>query len=117
MAKPATEAPSGPAPRVARLLFWGWVAIQLVVPTIQLVRAKPALFSWQMYSRQLTPYRFEVVSPDGDRRRIDLDAYVTIPREEIPWHTIIPEHICTGLRPGTTVEASIRDERHEWVCD
>lgn len=59
-----------------------------------------------MYARPLRPFEIWAVLPGGERHRIDLQAYVTVPREEIPWHEILPAELCPGLPWGTVIEAS-----------
>lgn len=103
--------------RVFRVwVFWAWLVAQVLVPTVQLSRPRPALLGWQMYSHTLAVHEIHVVLPGGERRAIDLDSYVTVPREEIPWHEVLPPYLCVGMPPGTIVESTRGAERSTVPC-
>ena len=52
----------------------------------------------------------------GERQPLDIDAYVTVARNEIPWHDILPSRICSGLPAGTVIETVVEGVESATTC-
>jgi hypothetical protein len=91
--------PNPPRPRrrmlAAAVFFAAFLAIQIAVPLVQLAWSpRPARFGWQMYSVVSATPHFELIMRDGAAKPLDITAYVTSLRGDVPLARFLPPHLC-----------------------
>jgi hypothetical protein len=100
--------------------FVAFLAIQVVMPIVQLVSAqRPARFGWQMYSVISDAPDFELILRDGTAQPIDIRPYVASLRGDVPLARFVPPHLCTLFPNAAAVHYRIDDETQmgTYQCD
>lgn len=105
-----------------RVWLVGFVVVMLAVPIVGgVAAARPAPFSWHMYSGSEVTETYEV-ERDGERQPADVGDWVVRSRGE-PWaRQGLPDHLC---RSDETVDAvwvqrqvvtTEETDRERWPC-
>lgn len=108
-------------PIKAKLIFAfaiGFLALQLIVPTILLSAPRPARFGWQMYSGTDKAPTFWVVSSDGIATEVVLADVVGYVRLDIDYRAKIPRHLCDANPDATLIRFQAADSSsvEEFPC-
>ena len=80
-----------------------FLAVQILVPSWQLTKPRPARFGWQMYAAGAPASEFSVVGRDGSVTSIALEEYIVRTRDDLDVLRYLPPAIC-----ARTGAASVR---------
>jgi hypothetical protein len=72
----------------------GFLVIQIVVPSWQLTKPRPARFGWQMYAAGAPAAEFAAVGRDGSVTSVALEEYVVRRRDDLDVLRHLPPAIC-----------------------
>ena len=104
----------------AACFFVAFLAVQLIVPIVQIVWApRPARFGWQMYSVVSAEPRFELELRDGIRQPVAIEPYVTSLRGDVPLARFLPAHLCRLFPNSVAVHYQTDDgsQSGTYLCD
>ena len=71
-----------------------FLVVQVVVPSWQLTRPRPARFGWQMYAAGARASEFAVVGRDGSVTTVALEEYIVRRRDDLDVLRYLPPAIC-----------------------
>ena len=105
------------APRTFFILY---LAVQTIVPVVQLFRPRPARFGWQMFSGTSVPTQVKIRTPAGERAipADEMAKHVGNWRGDLSLDKHLPPHLCRRYPEASAVllynlEA---DEPREFPC-
>ena len=81
-----------------------FLAIQIVVPIVQLGARRPARFGWHMWTARPQAPTFLIVMSDGTRQPADLSRYLALSRGEMDASELLPPHLCRVIPDIAAVE-------------
>ena len=87
-------------PLKAKLVFVfvvGFVAVQILVPAVQLAAPRSARFGWQMYAVIPATPTFWTVAGDGEVRPVDLNQHVGYVRGDLDYLPWLPDYLCRSV--------------------
>ncbi|MCI0685445.1 MAG: hypothetical protein L0Y71_25370 [Gemmataceae bacterium] len=95
-----------------------FLAVQILVPIVQLTRPLPTHFGWQMFSVDRPLPRYWVVLDDGTERDIDVYEHIGVRRLDADYHRAFPEYLCRTYPAAVAVrwQWPDRDEMEELRC-
>jgi hypothetical protein len=70
-----------------------FLAVQILVPIIQLGKTRPAHFGWQMFSDWRPIPTYWIVLADGSTREIDLHEHIAVRRLDADYHSVFPDYL------------------------
>ena len=76
------------------------LAAQVVIPTLALLHARPAMFGWQMFSIRVRRPVVTAVDAAGGRQQVAVDAMTPRYRADAPYTEAIGPFVCRRF-PGT----------------
>ena len=71
-----------------------FLLVQVVLPSWQLTRPRPARFGWQMYAAGAPASAFAVVGRDGSVTPVALEEYIVRRRDDLDVLRYLPPAIC-----------------------
>jgi hypothetical protein len=79
--------------RTAAAFFVLMLAVQCILPVVQLPKERPAHFGWQMFSGFPPMPRYWIVRADGVEQAIDLRQHVGVQRLDADYHRFLPDYL------------------------
>jgi hypothetical protein len=71
-----------------------FLVVQILVPSWQLTKPRPARFGWQMYAAGTPASEFSAVGRDGSVTSIALEEYIVRRRDDLDVLRYLPPAIC-----------------------
>ena len=71
-----------------------FLVVQILVPSWQLTKPRPARFGWQMYAAGTPASEFFVVGRDGSVTSVPLEEYIVRTRDDLDVLRYLPPAIC-----------------------
>ena len=91
------------ARRAAAVFFVLFLAVQIIVPIVQLTKPRPTHFGWQMFSALRSLPRYWVVLDDGSQRDINMYEHIGMQRLDADYHRALPEYLCRAYPTAVAV--------------
>lgn len=90
-------------PGVVAGFFAAFLAVQVVVPCVQLTKSRPAQFGWHMFSAWRPSPRYWVVFGDGATQEIDIHEHIGVRRLDADYHREFPAYLCRAYPNAVAV--------------
>lgn len=103
MTSPTNDAKPTFTHRAAAVFFVVFVAVQVLVPIVQLAKTRPAHFGWQMFSDWRSIPQYWVVFGDGSTREIDVHEHIGVRRLDADYHREFPAYLCRTYADAVAV--------------
>jgi hypothetical protein len=74
--------------------FAAFLAVQIVVPCVQLTKTRPTQFGWHMFSAWRPIPQYWIVFGDGATQEIDVHEHIGVRRLDADHHREFPAYLC-----------------------